>query len=205
MERFLILWAALLMALPSAAIDITMAWDGSPDANATNAIHYLLYWNTTANTNSVNSLNVGAATQGTITNAAAGLTYQIWVTASDTNNIESDPSNVVTFAVPDTFPSQAVLLSAQIVQTNRTWKIKVDWRPAPFEENVTGYKLDILTNGILSTNLFTTNTSAALTVPIVNPTAAVLTATNYYGWGKSNVVGNWHQPGTPRMEIVFLK
>jgi fibronectin type 3 domain-containing protein len=193
--------AVALMVATARAANIAVEWDASPTAG----VSYRLYWNTTAAPDRVQGIETGALTTGTITNAIAGLTYQIWAAAVDTNNVESEPANAITFTVPDTTPGAVILLSSKLAQTNRTWQVAVTWQPAPFQEAVTGYEMDVIQGGLFFTNLFTTNTSAAVAMPVVNPTLMVLKATNYYGWGKTNLVKRLEQPGTPRMELVWLK
>jgi hypothetical protein len=194
----------LLLTIASAkSATISLMWDPSPSVGVSG---YRLYYSAAGTNLSV--VDVGNKTTGDITNAVNGSVYTIYATAYSTNGVESEPSNTLLFSVPDTFPNQPVLLSSAILQTNGTLRIKIDWKPAPFEDNVTAYKLDVLTNGFPFTNIWTTNMSnlsATFTVNQKHLTVAYLSASNYFGLSKSNLMGSWQQPFGPRMTFGYLK
>lgn len=189
----------LLLTLVTAvnAATLNLAWDASPDPAVAG---YRIYYSPVGGALQVK--DAGNATTTSI-NVSNGLTYNIYATAYATNNIESEPSNTLTYGVPDTLPGSSILLSSTLVQTNGTFRIKVDWQPAPFQESVTGYKLDVLTNGVFFTNIWTTNLSATFTVNQKLTTTAWLSKSNFFGLSASNFVSTWKQPVAPRMATVW--
>jgi fibronectin type 3 domain-containing protein len=186
---------AVVLSFSVQAAEISLQWDPSPD---TNAIGYKIYY--TTGTNRLVK-DVAGSTSSFIA-VDNGNNYSIYVTAYDSAKIESDPSNTVSYSVPDTFPNTPIVLSSSVVQTNGTLRIKIDWQPAPYEENVTGYKLDVLTNGVLLTNFFGTNLSASFTVNQKLTTTAWLSKSNFYGLSPSSFAGRFKQPAAPNVHFV---
>jgi len=93
----LILWIAMIAASCQAAVTVDLAWDPSLDTNATG---YIVYWGPIAQTLPLR-MPVGTNLTAVITGLQPGVTYDFYVTAHDDLGQESDPSNVVTYAVPD--------------------------------------------------------------------------------------------------------
>ena len=75
---------------------LTLAWDGSPDSSIAG---YRLYEGVVSRTYT-NVIDVGNATTATVSNLIAGVTYYFAVTAYDTNGLESDYSDEVSYTVP---------------------------------------------------------------------------------------------------------
>jgi len=85
----------LALADPSGASVVNLAWDQSPD---TNVVGYTVYsGNSSGAYNS--RLDVGTNTAATVT-ALRGLTYFFVVTSHDAKDLESEPSNEVSYNVP---------------------------------------------------------------------------------------------------------
>lgn len=94
--RFASLLLIFFPLLSPAARQVTLAWDPSPD----NAVigYRIHYGNSKGQYGSV--LDVGASTTATITNLSAGSQYFFTVTAYSGSNMDSDPSNEITFSTP---------------------------------------------------------------------------------------------------------
>jgi hypothetical protein len=75
---------------------VTLAWDASPD---TNAVGYVLYYGTASGAYDFR-LDVATNKTVTVANLTEGQTYFFVVTAYDSEGMESEPSNEVTFVVP---------------------------------------------------------------------------------------------------------
>lgn len=97
----------LLLAIPSyAAVTVDVAWDCSienvPSVNrcSTNVTGYFVYYGPTFNP-VPDSIEVGTNLTATITNLLPGFTYRFYVTAHDDLYVESDPSNVIEYTVPE--------------------------------------------------------------------------------------------------------
>lgn len=73
------------------ASEVKLAWNPSPDATG-----YLMY-SVIEGSGQTNITDVGATTNAIIQNLVAGQAYTFFATAYDTNRVESDPSNSVTF------------------------------------------------------------------------------------------------------------
>ncbi len=98
--------SALGVLLPSyfaAADSVTLVWDPNTEPDlAGYRIHYGTssgQWNIT--------IDVGNVTNVTISGLARGVTYYFVATAYNTANLESDPSNEVSYAVPENVPPSA--------------------------------------------------------------------------------------------------
>ena len=85
--------AALAPSSGFAASSVTLAWDPS---TGTNIAGYKLYYGASSGAYT-NTLTVGAATGAVISNLISGATYYFAATAYDTNNLESDFSNEVSY------------------------------------------------------------------------------------------------------------
>jgi hypothetical protein len=85
------------LALPaSAAQSVTLGWDPSPD---TNVVSYTVYYGVASGSYS-SKISAGAATSATISGLREGQTYFFVVTASDVLNLESPPSEELSYSVP---------------------------------------------------------------------------------------------------------
>jgi hypothetical protein len=78
-----------------ATTSVTLAWDPSPD----NVAGYIIYI-ATSGSSQVGANDVGNTTIATAGNLMDGQTYVFYATAYDTNGVESDPSNSVTYTAP---------------------------------------------------------------------------------------------------------
>lgn len=89
-----------LLTFTAIAESITLTWDRSASTNITGyVLHYAIKGDVYTNTITVNP-NISVST---ISNLRAGQTYLFFVTVVDTNNnIESDPSNIITDTPPAT-------------------------------------------------------------------------------------------------------
>jgi fibronectin type 3 domain-containing protein len=94
----LLLLAAATLASPSfAAQSVTLNWDSSSSADVTG---YKIYYRD-ASINYTNVLLVNAATSATVSGLIEGETYFFTVTAYNaTLDLESDPSNEISYTVP---------------------------------------------------------------------------------------------------------
>lgn len=93
----------LLPSYFAVADSVTLVWDPNTEPDlAGYRIHYGTssgQWNTT--------IDVGNVTNVTISGLARGVTYYFVATAYNTANLESDPSNEVSYAVPENVPPNA--------------------------------------------------------------------------------------------------
>ncbi len=86
--------------LQASVTSVTLQWDASPD---TNIVGYALY-SGVIDTSYLNRTDLGSETSATVTNLPVGVTNFFFVTAYDTNGIESDPSNLIDANFPGIFP-----------------------------------------------------------------------------------------------------
>jgi len=92
--RLLLLAAVLtLRAAASAAPSVTLAWDPNSEPDLSG---YKLYYGP-ASTSYTNVIDVGPATNATISRLVAGARYFVVVTAYNTAGLESDPSNEISY------------------------------------------------------------------------------------------------------------
>jgi hypothetical protein len=87
---------------------VTLAWDPSPAANATN---YTVYYGPTSG-DYTNSISVGLATSATISGLVAGGIYYFAATVTDSSGLESAFSSEVSYNVPVVMPNQPPTLNA---------------------------------------------------------------------------------------------
>ena len=97
----LVLAAVLIIAAFAASanqrqFNVTLAWDPSPDGSVAG---YRLYDGVSSGTYT-NVIDVGNATNATVSNLVSGVTYFFAATAYDTNGQESVFSNEVSYTVP---------------------------------------------------------------------------------------------------------
>lgn len=85
-------------AAPSEGKSITLAWDPSTGPNVSG---YNVYYGTASGSYS-KTISSGMATNATITDLTAGVTYYFAATAVDTAGLESAYSNEVEFTMPGT-------------------------------------------------------------------------------------------------------
>ncbi len=76
---------------------LSLAWDPSPDLHAAS---YALYFGEVG-ADQLNRVDVGNTTQADVNELGSGKTYQFYTTTVDLWGMESEPSNVITFAVPE--------------------------------------------------------------------------------------------------------
>ncbi len=89
----LIFGAALLA---TGANSVTLAWDPSPGQDIAS---YKIYFGPASGVYT-NTIDVGNATNATITSLVSGVTYYFAATATDTSGLESEFSNEVSYTVP---------------------------------------------------------------------------------------------------------
>jgi uncharacterized repeat protein (TIGR02543 family) len=95
---FVAILGAALAPAARAAQSVTLAWNASTGSTVAG---YMIY-SSADGTNYGNSLDAGTNTIWTVTGLQAGTTNYFEVTAYDTNNNQSPPSNPVEFVVPNT-------------------------------------------------------------------------------------------------------
>jgi hypothetical protein len=88
---------ALSFSSAEAMTSVRLAWERSPDPAA---IGYIVHYDAPL-IGITNVLDVGDADSATLNNLIESATYQITVTAYNSARIESDPSNLVTYQVPE--------------------------------------------------------------------------------------------------------
>lgn len=104
-------WFSVLVSafciLPSAfsAQSVTLAWDPNPENDIGG---YIVYYGP-ASRNYTNAVNVGNVTTNTVSGLVDGATYFFAVTAFNTNGLESDFSDEVSYAPPNPIPTLFVL------------------------------------------------------------------------------------------------
>ncbi len=119
LARFLVLpWVlatvvTIAVFVPSARAQssVTLAWDASPGG----AIAGYRLYDGAASRTYTNTVDVGNATTGTLSNLVSGATYFFAVTAYDTNGLESDYSSEVSYTVPlPSNPPPAIALTSPV-------------------------------------------------------------------------------------------
>lgn len=80
---------------------VTLAWDQNPE---TDIGGYIVYYGVSSR-NYTNAVNVGNVTTNTVASLVDGVTYFFAVTAYNTNGLESDFSDEVSYARPGTWPA----------------------------------------------------------------------------------------------------
>jgi hypothetical protein len=93
----------MLGTLSVRAAQVTLAWDPNPESDISG---YRLYYGLSSGSYFTNVF-VGNVTNYTVLELAEGVTYYFAVTAINTANLESDPSNDVLYSVQQTPPNQA--------------------------------------------------------------------------------------------------
>ena len=88
-------FAILLIATPLFAVDLTVGWDPSSDPSV---IGYRLYSGTTSGVYT-RSFDAGLNTSMTVSALVGGTTYYFVVTAYNSSQIESAPSNEISYSV----------------------------------------------------------------------------------------------------------
>ncbi len=86
----------LLCAGSASAATVTLAWDPSP---GTNVAGYHIYYGS-ASGSYTNTVDAGACLTITVTNLGLCTTYFFAATAYDSNGLESDFSNEISYSVP---------------------------------------------------------------------------------------------------------
>lgn len=101
------------------ATSVNLAWTASPDSSVTG---YKIYFGPVLNSQT-NQLNVGQVVTATVSNLQSGVTYFFFATAYDASEVESEPSNVITYTTPITEPTnspspptEVVVLSFEVVE-----------------------------------------------------------------------------------------
>ncbi len=98
-----------LVAPARAATSISLTWNGSSDPEVTG---YNVFYGTNSG-NYTASLNVGNSTTATLPALTSGATYFAVVTAYNAANLQSLPSNEISFTVPENIPPAVALTSPQ--------------------------------------------------------------------------------------------
>lgn len=94
-----------LSALPSVADNVTLAWDANSE---TNVIGYRLHYGPTSG-QYTNSITINSPlTSATVYNLTGGSEYFFAVTAFNESGLESDPSNEVSYLVPQAAPTLTI-------------------------------------------------------------------------------------------------
>src|SRR5437867_3419151 len=95
------------LTLSASAASVTLVWNASP---GTNIAGYNVYYGVASRTYT-NKVNVGNATNATVSGLIAGTTYFFAVSAYDTYGLESDYSNEMSYTVPLTPVNQPPTLN----------------------------------------------------------------------------------------------
>lgn len=103
-RTFLATIAGILLPSYFAAADsVTLVWDPNTEPDLAG---YRIYYGTNSGLWNI-TIDVGNVTNVTISGLARGVTYYFVATAYNTANLESDPSNEVSYAVPENVPPNA--------------------------------------------------------------------------------------------------
>jgi len=89
---------AFLSSALHQAQGVTLLWDRA--ASHTNLSAYVVKYGVTSGSYTGQMSVVASQTSATVNNLTPGLTYYFVVTAKDTSNVESDPSNQISYTVP---------------------------------------------------------------------------------------------------------
>jgi len=93
----------LLSSYFAAADSVTLVWDPNTEPDLAG---YKIYYGTNSGQWNI-TIDVGNVTNVTISGLVRGVTYYFVATAYNTANLESDPSNEVSYAVPENVPPHA--------------------------------------------------------------------------------------------------
>lgn len=113
----------LVLALPAMGAEIRLAWTASPSTNVTG---YMLYagTNSPSITNVAERINAGTNQIIAISFVKSG-SWFFWVTAHDSNGVESEPSSTLQVQVPDPPANlRTVLVEATIDLSSTNWAEK---------------------------------------------------------------------------------
>src|ERR1017187_7582186 len=100
MKKVLLIIIALAsLALTAHAATVQLAWDASNTGTNSPIANYKVYYGPASRTYT-NTVSAGTNVTATVTNLSKGQTYFFAATATDTNNLESDFSNEVSWLVP---------------------------------------------------------------------------------------------------------
>src|ERR1043166_6874339 len=95
-----ILGSVIMMALSNPAAqagsNVTLAWDPSPDSSV---VGYIVYYGLSGGT-TTNSLDAASQTTATVSNLTVGATEFFYVTAYNSQRVQSTPSNLITYTIP---------------------------------------------------------------------------------------------------------
>ncbi len=107
-----ILAFAAAIAPGQAASSVTLAWDPNPEPDIAG---YMLYYGTASGIYTQTN-DVGNAATYTVSNLTPGVTYFFAVTAYDTNRVESDFSNEISYTVPgsNSPPAISIILNQTV-------------------------------------------------------------------------------------------
>jgi hypothetical protein len=124
---------------------VTLAWEpGSGDGLA----GYHLYYGTNED-QYTDTITTGIQTNIVVSNLVAGVTYYFVVTAFDALGAESDPSNEISFSVPQIQPAGSVQETAQQI-TGFTMlgdgSARLSWTSVPQASYLVWYKNDLREN-----------------------------------------------------------
>lgn len=108
-------WFFLLMfqTLSWGGQSVTLAWDPNSE---TDLAGYIVYWGS-ASRNYTNAVNVGNVTTNTVSGLMDGVSYYFAVTAYNTNGLESDFSDEVSYGAPS-YPVTVVTLPPLLSPSN---------------------------------------------------------------------------------------
>jgi hypothetical protein len=197
--------------------NLEVTWDPVPVLDASN-LAYRVYYSPQDDSLALKTVE-STTTRAVITNLSAGRTYTLHVTAFwISSQIESLPSDVVTYKTPDVIvvlpvlpvPSNLSLLNLSI-QPNNTYKVQVSFTAAP-STNVSAYR--VVSTSSVHTNTVDTANKSAVVGPLLNDIQYAVTVSSLDSAGNSassfpiplkhSVVTNWNGNIKTRSSTVTI-
>ena len=137
---------------------LTLGWDSSPSANITN---YSVYYGTVSRSYGQKA-SAGPTTQTSLGGFSAGTTYYLAVTATDTNGMESDYSNEVSFTVPAMPATPQLTLVRSGTKSVASWYTNYAGFTLQWSSNPKGTWSNVASQPVTSGGrYFTTNTTSS--------------------------------------------
>lgn len=161
------IWVACLTGVVSGlqAAQVTLAWDPNAEPDVAG---YRLYYGAGGDEFST-VLNTGNVTNYTVADLEPGVTYAFYVTCYNTSGLESEPSNVVEYAVPESGDGAPAVSSMLVTPSG----LVMEWEAVPGTIYRILYKDDLSDPSWLVLDEFEVGGSSGYFVDVTSRSVAV--------------------------------